>query len=81
MIATGQVRAVTDHLLASRISTQLAETHRWSLKRLSVDVCGGEVTLRGCVGSFYEKQIAIQTCRGLAGIERLTDAMEVAEEE
>ena len=38
----------------------------------------GNVTLRGSVASFYEKQIAIQTCRVLAGIERLTDAVDVA---
>jgi len=70
--------AATDHVLAREICTHLAETNRASLKRLSVDVSGGHVTLRGIVGSFYEKQIAIQTCRVLAGIERLIDAVEVA---
>ena len=38
----------------------------------------GNVTLRGSVASFYEKQLAIQTCRVLAGIDRLIDAVEVA---
>jgi osmotically-inducible protein OsmY len=70
--------AATDHMLAREISLQLAETNRSSLKQLSVDVSGGRVTLRGKVGSFYEKQIAIQTCRVLAGIERMIDAVEVA---
>jgi osmotically-inducible protein OsmY len=78
MIAAAQRRAATDQRLAGQISTQLAGTNRASLKRLSVDVCNGEVTLRGCVGSFYEKQIAIQACRVLAGIEQLIDAVEVA---
>lgn len=78
MIAAARLPAPTDHLLASQITTQLAGTNRASLKRLSVAVQDGEVTLRGSVGSFYEKQIAIQTCRMLAGIERLIDAVEVA---
>jgi osmotically-inducible protein OsmY len=68
----------TDRLLATQISTQLAETNRQSLKRLLVDVRAGHVTLRGRVSSFYERQIAIQTCRALAGIERLSDAVEVS---
>jgi osmotically-inducible protein OsmY len=70
--------ATSDRLLASTISTHLSETNRASLRRLSVDVAAGEVTLRGCVGSFHEKQIAIQTCRMLPGIDRLIDAVEVA---
>jgi osmotically-inducible protein OsmY len=78
MIAAAQAPVTADRLLASQITTQLAETNRSSLKRLSVDVQAGEVTLRGSVGSFYEKQIAIQACRMLAGIERLVDAVEVA---
>jgi len=78
MIAAASAPALADRLLASQIESQLAETHRASLKRLSVNVDAGEVTLRGSVGSFYEKQIAIQACRMLAGIERLIDAVEVA---
>jgi osmotically-inducible protein OsmY len=78
MIAAAQPPLTADRLLASQITTQLAETNRASLKRLSVNVRAGEVTLRGSVGSFYEKQIAIQACRMLAGIERLIDAVEVA---
>lgn len=78
MVAAVPGRGNNDHLLAHQISTHLAETNRASLKRLSVDVHGGRVTLRGSVGTFYEKQIAIQTCRVLTGIERLIDAVEVA---
>jgi len=36
------------------------------------------VTLRGSVASYYERQIAIQTCRMLEGIVRVNDAVEVA---
>jgi osmotically-inducible protein OsmY len=78
MIAAAPIPAATDSLLACQIANQLAESNRASLKRLSVAVNNGEVTLRGSVGSFHEKQIAIQACRVLAGIERLIDAVEVA---
>jgi osmotically-inducible protein OsmY len=67
-----------DRLLECQIASQLAETNRPGLRRLAVNVADGSVTLRGNVASFYEKQLAIQTCRVLAGIERLIDAVEVA---
>jgi osmotically-inducible protein OsmY len=78
MIAAAPSVATADRLLACQISAHLAETNRANLRRLSVDVSGGEVTLRGNVSTFHEKQIAIQTCRMLAGIDRLIDAVEVA---
>ena len=71
MIAAAGPLTTADRLLANQISTQLAETHRANLRRLSVDVSAGEVTLRGNVSTFHEKQIAIQTCRVLPGISRL----------
>jgi osmotically-inducible protein OsmY len=78
MIAAAQRPDSIDRLLENRIAAQLASTRRPGLARLSVDVVAGQVTLRGCVGSFHEKQIAIQVCRVLSGIERLIDAVEVA---
>jgi hypothetical protein len=53
MIAAVQPPAAADRLLASQVFLQLADTNRSSLKRLSVAVDGGKVTLRGNVGSFY----------------------------
>lgn len=78
MIAAGQAHGSTDGVLARQITHQLAETNRPSLKRLSVDVRGSNVTLSGQVESFHEKQIAIQACRALAGIALVADAVEVA---
>ena len=78
MIATARKPEAPDELLASQIVQQLAVTNRARLRRLSVAVRAGEVTLRGRVGSFHEKQIAIQACRALSGIDRLVDAVEVA---
>jgi osmotically-inducible protein OsmY len=79
MISTAAPPTPADYVLADRITTQLAETHRANLRRLSVNVRAGEVTLRGNVGSFYERQVAIQACRERPGIDRLIDAVEVAE--
>ena len=79
MIATATRLDATDGLLANRIATHLADTNWPSLKRLSVDVRGGQVTLRGSVGSFYEKQLAIRACRVQGGISEMIDAVEVAE--
>ena len=72
-----QVR-LKDQMLERQIASQLDAARRPGLKRLAVNVVAGRVTLRGNVASFHEKQIAIQTCRMLAGIERLIDAVEVA---
>jgi len=77
MVAAAPIPTANDSLLACQIANQLAETNRASLRRLSVAVQDGAVTLRGRVGSFHERQIAIQTCRVLTGIERLIDAVEV----
>lgn len=78
MVASCDTTRVSDGALERRITTQLAETNRASLKRLAVQVSDGSVTLRGNVASFYEKQLAIQACRVLSGVSRLIDAMEVA---
>ena len=78
MIAAATPVASADRAIATQIVSHLADSNRANLRRLSVDVHAGEVTLRGSVGSFYEKQIAIQICRILPGIDRLIDALEVA---
>ena len=72
-------RRPSDRQLQSEIARQLADTNRRGLARLSVSVAGGRITLRGCVATFYEKQLAIETCRGVAGIDQLTDAVDVAQ--
>jgi osmotically-inducible protein OsmY len=78
MRATRLAAPTSDRMLERQIATQLAETRRPGLQRLAVDVRGGRVTLSGRVASFYEKQVALQACALLAGIERLIDAVEVA---
>ena len=69
--------ATADQELCRRVLGELAETQRLSLKRLGVEVRQGIVHLRGCVKSFYEKQLAIRSCIRAAGAGRLVDAVEV----
>jgi osmotically-inducible protein OsmY len=68
----------TDRSLAARIAAQLAATGRSALGRLMVEVRPGRIALRGQVQTFYEKQLAIQTCLMLAGGEWLIDVAEVS---
>ena len=68
----------TDRELKNRINQQLADTNRPNLRRLAVAVDAGIVTIRGCVQSFYERQLAIRSCQSHAGVQRLIDAVEVA---
>jgi osmotically-inducible protein OsmY len=77
MIATAKVLISEDDALATQIANRLAETRRSNLRQLAVDVSGNKVTLRGHVGSFYEKQIAIEACRTRAGAGWLIDAADV----
>lgn len=67
-----------DRHLARQIAARLSETGRTALGRLTVDVRPGRIALRGQVQTFYEKQLAIQTCLMVAGGDWLIDAAEVA---
>lgn len=67
----------TDSVLRRKIFAHLAETNRPNLRSLAIQVAEGNVTLRGQVASFYEKQLAIQACRGVLGTGLVTDDVEV----
>ncbi len=67
-----------DRDLERRVKLFLAGRHLFSLDRLHVEANEGIVTLRGRVGSFYEKQLSHQCCRGVSGVLDLIDRIEVA---
>jgi len=77
MIATAPILANEDAGLATQLTAHLAETRRAGLRQLAVAVSGNKVTLHGHVSSYYEKQIAIETCRTRAGAGWLIDAADV----
>ena len=70
--------AQADQLMGRQIRHSLAELRRPALGRLTVEVQGGRVTLRGRVATFYEKQLAMHSCQDLLGSGRLVDRVEVA---
>jgi osmotically-inducible protein OsmY len=78
MVAVCDIAGTSDRALERTITSRLADTNRASLKNLAVQVAGDCVTLRGSVSTFYEKQIAIQACRGLVGAGRMIDVADVA---
>ena len=57
-----------DEDLRRRIESFLRSRHFSALRNLEVGVTSGVVTLKGEVGSFYEKQVALDTCRRVAGV-------------
>lgn len=63
--------------LQRRVVGYLATKHLASLRRLEVVTQGATVTLRGCVDSFYEKQVALHCCRRVAGVRGLVDDLVV----
>jgi len=67
----------TDSDLKRRITTFLASQHRFALRLLEVEARSGEVTIRGCVSTFYEKQISVQLVRRVAGVVHLIDEVTV----
>ena len=79
MVAARECPSVTnDRELERKISGQLAESTRPMLRALDVRVIDGCVLLRGRLGSFYEVQLAIQSCQQLAGTERKVDIADLA---
>ena len=67
-----------DRDLERRVVNFLWSRHMPGLKHIAVEAENGTVTLRGQVRSFYEKQLCHQSCRRVAGVIRLIDAVDVA---
>lgn len=67
-----------DQDLKRRIVNYLLDRNRHSLRSLNVDVEKGMVVIKGCVDTFYEKQLCLHCCQRVAGVIRLVDEIEVA---
>lgn len=64
--------------LEQRVANYLATRYLPRLRSLEVTATGGVVTLRGRVSSFHEKQVAVHSCRRVAGVRQLIDDVAVA---
>ncbi len=79
-LAAAEVRLRVDYPdedLRRRISSYLGSRHFPAFRHLEVRVAGGAVTLAGRVSSFYEKQVALDTCRRVAGVLSTVDEVQV----
>ena len=65
--------------LARRVKLFLAHQPRPALRYLRVEARGETVTLRGLVTTFYERQLALQCSRRVAGVRELIDEITVQE--
>ena len=66
-----------DFDLARRVKLFLASQPRPALRYLQVEARGAAVTLRGLVCTFYERQLALQCSRRVAGVRELIDEVMV----
>ena len=64
--------------LEQRVTNYLATRYLPRLRSLKVKAIGGVVTIHGRVSSFHEKQVAIHSCRRVAGVRQLIDEVSVA---
>ena len=79
MIATPTRKPMDkDRELERRVSDYLAERSVSSLKRVAVEASQGQVTLRGRVGSFYEKQLLLNCFHAVPGVVGIVDHVDVA---
>ncbi len=67
-----------DDDLQRRVANFLHSQHFPAFKQLRVDVHDGAVTIYGTVDSFYEKQVALNSCQRVAGVLALIDQIAVA---
>lgn len=67
----------SDTQLATRVRNALLSKVNPGRGQLEVVACGGIVTLRGRVGSFYHKQLWIHGAQRVGGVERVVDELEV----
>lgn len=69
-----------DSDLRGRVSNFLQNKNFPAFRNLSVEVRRGTVTLSGSVCSYYEKQVALNTCQRVAGVLAMIDQIAVDSE-
>ncbi len=72
------MRLAEDTDLQRRIVNYLFQRNVRSIRDVAVDVQNGLVVLQGRVNSFYEKQLCLNCCQRVAGVNKLVDNIEVA---
>ncbi len=77
---SSQVRfGFSDADVGQRVCSYLNSKHFPRFRDLTVEVARGVVTLTGRLDSFHERQVALNSCRRVAGVLELVDAITVAD--
>ena len=66
-----------DEDVCQRVSSYLFSRHVPCFRDLRIEVRRGIVTVRGQLDSDHQRQVALQTCRRVAGVLELVDRIEV----
>jgi hypothetical protein len=76
-----QPAAAPNYDLSRRVGLFLANANVPGLRRTRVDVDGDTVILFGRVRTFYERQIAVECSRRVAGVIQIEDQIEVDDDD
>ncbi len=66
-----------DDDIGIRVKSFLFTRHFPSFRELEIEVENGTVTLRGFVNSYYEKQVALNSCKRVPGVLITVDQIDV----
>jgi len=66
-----------DEVIVRLAAELLASSHYASLPQLHFESRSGELTVSGAVGSFYERQLAVNYCKNLPGVVAVIDLIDV----
>ena len=77
MKMANKVRNDINAEVRQRVSKFLYSRHFPAFRNFEIEVDRGAVTLTGKVQSYYEKQIAINSCQNVAGVVSLIDEIVV----
>ncbi|MCE9604409.1 MAG: BON domain-containing protein [Planctomycetia bacterium] len=69
----------SDRAIALRVAHALAELHVPILRTLEIAVRAGNVTLRGRVRSYYERQLAHANAKRVPGVVKVIEEITIAE--
>ncbi len=70
----------SDQDILRRVTCYLSTRHFPAFRELDVEVDRGIVTVSGVLPSYYEKQVALNTCQRVAGVIELVDDILVEEQ-
>jgi osmotically-inducible protein OsmY len=69
---------MVDSVFATQVNSALRSNPHIAGRTLHFEASQGKVVLRGTVASYYQKQMAQEMLRGVEGVERIENELQVA---